>query len=117
MSTKFQGLETISRCTIERLSDVAVEVYLHLCVPLYADDIVILEEYHVDLQDALHALLGYPNMLGLQVNTANTKVTVFFCKSKRTLRKESCFYYHSEKLEIVEDVVYIGVLFGFNYRL
>ena len=76
MSTTFQGLETIARCTIERLSDDDVEVYLHLCVPLYADDIVILAESHVDLQDALHALLGYPNMLGLQVNTANTKVTV-----------------------------------------
>ena len=64
MSTKFQGLETISRCTIERLSDVAVEVYLHLCVPLYADDIVILAESHVDLQDALNVTLHYCNMWG-----------------------------------------------------
>jgi len=66
MSTKFQGLETISRCTIEHISD-DVEVYLHLFVPLYADDTVILAEYHVDLQDTLNAMLDYCNR-GLQVS-------------------------------------------------
>ena len=66
MSTKFQGLETISRCTIEHISD-DVEVYLHLFVPLYADDTVILAVNHVDLQDTLNAMLDYCNR-GLQVS-------------------------------------------------
>ena len=74
MST--QGLETISRCTIERLSN-DVEVYLRLFVLLYADDTVILAESHVDLQDALNAMLEYCNMWGLLVKTAYTEVTVF----------------------------------------
>jgi len=69
MSTKFQGLETISRCTIERLSD-DVEVYLRLFVLLYADDTVILAESHGDLQDDLNVMLEYCNMWGLQVKKA-----------------------------------------------
>ena len=77
MSTKCQGLETISRCTIESLSDDAVEVYVRPLVLLYADDIVILAESHVDLQDDLNVMLHYCNMWGLQVKTAYTEVTVF----------------------------------------
>ena len=69
MSTKFQGLDTISRCTIEHISD-DVEVYLHLFVLLYADDTVILAESHGDLQDDLNAMLEFCNMWGLQVKTA-----------------------------------------------
>ena len=62
MSTKFQGLLTSSRCTFVSLSDVAVEVYVRSLVLLYADDIVILAESHVDLQDALNVMLHYCNM-------------------------------------------------------
>ena len=76
MSTKFQDLETISRCTIESLSN-DVEVNLRLFVPLYADDTVILAEYHVYLQDDLNVMLEYCNMWGLLVKTAYTEVTVF----------------------------------------
>ena len=69
-------------------------MYVRPLVLLYADDIVILAESHVDLQDALNVTLHYCNMWGLLVNTAKTKVTVF-CKSKRKSIFEFEYYLDS----------------------
>ena len=80
---------------------------------LYADDTVILAESHTDLQAALDAMLDYCNTWDLKVNASKTKIIVF-CKSKKTLSKESDFYYNGEKVDIVEEFVYLGVLFSFN---
>ena len=113
MSTKFEGLENFSRCTFDCLSDDDLEVYLRLYLLLYADDTVILAESHDDLQHALNAMLEYCNIWDLKVNPTKTKVTVF-CKNKKTLLKERDFHYNNVKVDIVEEFVYLGVLFTYN---
>ena len=58
-------------------------------------------------------MFEYCNIWDLKVNPTKTKVIVF-CYSKKTLTNERDFYYDYDKVDIVEDFVYLGVLFTFN---
>ena len=56
MSTKFEGLATMSRATCNYLSDEDIDVYLKIFLLLYADDTLLLAESHSELQKALNAM-------------------------------------------------------------
>jgi len=86
MTTKFEGLATLSISTFNCLSDEDIEVYLRIYLLLYADDTVILAESHLELQSALYAMQEYCALWDLKVNAAKTKVVVF-AKSKARLNK------------------------------
>lgn len=112
MSTRFEGLETLSRSTFDMLSNEDVDVYLRIFILLYADDTVILAESQVELQNALYAMYDYCNLWGLKVNAAKTKVVIF---SKCKINKNRFeFFYDNVKLDIVDDFSYLGAQFKFN---
>ena len=112
MSTKFEGVSTLSEATFDCLSNSDVEVYLRLCLVLYADDTVVLAESQSDLQNALYAMNEYCLLWGLRVNASKTKVVIF--SHSKAGRDKFEFYYDDKKLDIVDDFSYLGVQFNYN---
>ena len=111
MSTKFEGLVSMSKATYECLSDDVMEVYLRIFLLLYADDTVLLAESSSDLQNALIAMYDYCKLWDLQVNEDKTKVVVF---SKSKFRQIPDFFYNGKRLEVVDEFSYLGILFNYN---
>ena len=80
---------------------------------LYADDTLLLAESANELQDALNALHAYCSKWGLRVNLDKTKVVVF---SRGKVRKYKCFYYGNDVIDVIDDYLYLGVIFNFNNK-
>ena len=80
---------------------------------LYADDTVILAENPQELQLAINAMSDYCNLWGLKVNTAKTKVVIFW-KNKRGLHNVPNFLFEGSILQIVDHFSYLGVQFSYN---
>ena len=76
---------------------------------LYADDIVIFANSAEELQQSLDLLLNYCNIWKLTVNVAKTKVMVF--RKGGMLPRNMSFYYNGERLEIVKEFKYLGMVF------
>lgn len=76
MSSKFDGLDTMSMATFEALSDNDIEVYLRIFLLLYADDTVLLAESQSELQKALNFMYDYCQLWDLHVNEDKTKVVI-----------------------------------------
>ena len=111
MSTKFEGLATMSKMTFDYLSTDDVDVYLRLFLLLYADDTVLLAENANELQKSLNAMYDYCSTWDLDVNEDKTKIAIF---SKRKFHSNVVFTYNNKPLEIVEDFPYLGILFNYN---
>ena len=94
------------------LSNDDIEVYLKLFVLIYADDTIILAESPDELQKSLNALFEYCNLWHLMVNTSKTQV-VF---SRGEIRNKPAFTYTCNKLQVVDDFVYLGVKLNYNGR-
>lgn len=88
--------------------DVRLIDFLKLFVLLYADDTVILAESYTDLQNALNIYENYCKRWQLTVNTTKTKVLIF----SKGRRVEHEFLLCDDKLEIVNEYKYLGVLFS-----
>ena len=73
MSTKFEGLTTMSKATFKCLSDDDVEVYLRIFLLLYAGDTVLFAESSTELQKVLDAMFDYCQAWDLHVNEDKTK--------------------------------------------
>ena len=73
----YKGLDTISTCVNNYLSDEDTEVFLRLYCLLYADDTIILAESPEDLQSDLNCVYNYCKDWNLTVNTSKTKVMIF----------------------------------------
>ena len=108
MSNKYSGLQLLTDSVTHLLSDDDVEVYFKLYLLLYADDTVILAENPQELQLAINAMSDYCNLWGLKVNTAKTKVVIFW-KNKRGLRNDPNFLFEGSILQIVDHFSYLGV--------
>ena len=76
---------------------------------LYADDIVIFANSAEELKQSLDLLLNYCNIWKLTVNVAKTKVMVF--RKGGMLPRNMSFYYNGERLEIVKEFKYLGMVF------
>ena len=94
------------------MSNDDIEVYLKLFVLIYADDTIILAESPDELQKSLNALFEYCNLWHLMVNTSKTQV-VF---SRGEIRNKPAFTYTCNKLQVVDDFVYLGVKLNYNGR-
>ena len=101
----FQGLKKLDDDTQKEL-----ETFMRLYV-LYADDTIILAENAEDLQVALNGLSEYYKKWCLKVNTAKTKIIVF---ARGKVRKYTKFQLGSNEIEVVEQYVYLGILFNYN---
>ena len=78
---------------------------------LYADDTIILAESVLELQSALNAVKVYCDKNFLKVNLTKTKVIVF---SRGKIRKIPEFFYGNDKVDVVDDYIYLGVTFNYN---
>ena len=86
-----------------------LETFMQLYVLLYADDTIILAETADDLQVALNGLSEYCKKWCLKVNTAKTKII-----ARGKVRKYPKFHLGSDEIEVVEQYVYLGILFNYN---
>ena len=79
---------------------------------LFADDTTLLSRSIFGLQRLLDRLAEYCNYWQLQVNVSKTKI---MCFSKATrLTKDEKWFYKGQKLEVVREFRYLGVIFSSN---
>ena len=88
-----------------------LDIFVKLCVLLYADDTVILAETAADLQNSLDALCNYSKSWDLKVNLSKTQI-VIFSKGRITTHPE--FMYDGKVVDVVDDYTYLGVVFNYN---
>ena len=86
--------------------------YLKILLLLYADDTVIMSNSAENLQKALTDLECYCTQWKLQINCSKTKI-IIFGKRKSSPDKFN-FTYSGNKIEIVDEFKYLGVLFRYN---
>ena len=98
------GLESISKILEEQLHS-----YINLFIILFADDTVLLSESELDLQKQLSALSHFCVRWKLKVNVEKSKIVIF---SKGRRLNDYLFYYNDVPIEVVDDFVYLGVLFS-----
>lgn len=92
------------------LPGVTISVNFQLQILLFADDMVLLATDEISLQKKINVLYDYFEKLDLKVNLGKTKVMVF--RKGGRLKQDIEFYYGSELIEIVNDYVYLGVIFS-----
>lgn len=88
-----------------------LDVYLKLCLLLYADDTVLLADNPTDFQNSLSAMHTYCKNFQMKVNAQKSKVLIF---SKGKVRTVPQFFLGHEELERVDDYCYLGVIFNYN---
>ena len=84
---------------------------------MYDDDSVILAESREGLQEGLDYLHDYCKRWKLTVNTDKTKVLVFARGGR--LSHDDHWFYGDYRLEVVNKLCYLGVVFGTSgkYRI
>ena len=105
----YNGLNDV--CNISHLlfDNDDIEVYFKLYLLLYADDTVIFAESANELQAALNAMYLYCETWKLKVNTAKTNIVIF---SKNRRGNTANFTFNNERLSVVEDFQYLGIIFS-----
>ena len=63
------------------------------------------------MQKALNAVSDYCSQWNLTVNTSKTKIVIF---SRGKVRRYPDFVFGSDKLDVVDEYVYLGVKFNYN---
>ena len=111
LGDKYNGLKSIKDLFAETIQNQEVETFLKLFVLLYADDTIILAENPIELQQALDATYSYCNRWKLKINIDKTKIIRF---SKRLNNAPPPFWINNERVEVVENYIYLGTTFAFN---
>ncbi|XP_071508531.1 uncharacterized protein [Diadema antillarum] len=113
LSCRFKGLQFLFEKVCVDILDKEVneDLFIHLYTLLYADDTLILADSAEELQLALNALHGYCIDWKLSVNTTKTKVLIF---SRGKVRNFPLFSFGEDKLDVVDDFVYLGIQFNYN---
>lgn len=90
-------------------------VLLKLFVLLYADDTILLADSSEELQKGLNKMNEYCERWKLNINRDKTKIVIFSLgKSKK---EQPVFKLGEDKLEIVDEYCYLGVIFRYNGSL
>ena len=90
------------------------ETFLKLYILLYADDTIVMAENPWDLQEALNAVSNYCELWKLKINVNKTKIIRFAKRKSGNPNNQYDFWLNGEKLEIVDDYVYLGTTVSFN---
>ena len=101
-----QSLNLIDNFCMENIT-----AYLRILILLYAEDVLLISESANGLQDALNAFSLYCKQWKLKVNTNKTKIMVL---SKRKFGIDSLFLLDNTKLEVCEDISYLGITLNYN---
>ena len=107
VSRHYKGLDTLSDDITYHLSDPDIEV----CLRLHADDTIVMAEIPEQLQKALNAVSDYCSQWNLTVNTSKTKIVLF---SRGKVRRYPDFVFGSDKNDVVDEYVYLGVKLNYN---
>ena len=107
----YGGLKYLESEVSDRLKSDNAKITLNLSCLLYADDTIIFAETPEELQKALDAVDSYCQTWHLTVNASMTKIVIF---SRGKVRRIPEFVYGGDKLEVVDDFVYLGVRFNYN---
>ena len=104
------------------LNDLAIELNrkklginidgLHICILLYADDIVIVSENEDNLQKMLTYVHEWCCKWDMKVNVEKTKIIHF--RKKRKKITDIVFTIGKDKIDIVSSYKYLGVIFDEN---
>ena len=92
-------------------NDVYISNIVKIMVLLYADDTILLADTPLDLQLALDSLDLYCEKWKLQVNSSKTKIMIFSKRKSKLLPK---FTLKGQKLDIVDQFLYLGIIFSSN---
>ena len=101
-----QSLNLIDNFCIENIT-----TYLRILILLYADYVLLISESANGLQNALNAFSLYCKQWKLKVSTNKTKIMVF---SKGKFGIDNFFLFDSTKLEVCEDISYLGFTLNYN---
>lgn len=85
---------------------------LSLYLLMHADDMVLFSESIDELQSMLNTLQLYTSEWNLDVNVSKTKVVIF--RNGGNNRTNEKWLYNGENLEIVDQFIYLGVVFNYN---
>ncbi len=91
-----------------------LNAYLRILVLMYADDTVLLFVSEFNMTHTLTSLHRYCSEWKLNVNCGKTKIVIFSRGQVHTSNFN--FYLGGEKIEVVNDYVYLGILFNYNGR-
>ena len=80
---------------------------LSMYMILFADDIVTFTTNPISLQSQIDSIYHYSEQWGLKINVNKTKVCIF---EKRKQAHDLEFYIGDEKLEIIDNFTYFGIL-------
>ena len=98
-------------CTITEKIQNTLHIFIQIVLLLNADDTVILSESLECMQKCLDIFQEYCNLWKLLVNSSKTKVIVL---SKRNSRQTYVVKLTGAKLEIVDSLTYLGIVFKYN---
>ena len=101
-------------CNYLDFSDDLVNTYLRLLVIMYADDTVILCDSEQNMKNALASLHNYCSEWKLTVNCSKTKIVIF--GRGRVATSNYNFQFGEERIEVVREYKYLGILFICNGR-
>ena len=88
-----------------------VSVYIKILVLLFADDTVLFGTNEADLQYTLDLFQHYCEHMKLTVNVSKTKIVIF---SSSRGNKDLHFTFQSNRIDIVDDYKYLGIVFAKN---
>ena len=112
---KYNGLSSLDSLFTDVTSNDELETFLKLFILLYADDTIVMAEGHEELQKALKAVSIYCDLWKLQINVNKTKI-IRFTKRKcpNDPANEYVFKLNNERIELVDDYVYLGTTVTYN---
>ena len=105
----------VNDCEMQLISDNCPYIniqMLNIFLIMYADDMVLLAEKPEGLQKMINSLFNYTQNWNLTVNTNKTKIVVF--RNGGKLRDNEKWYFNGCKLDVVNEFIYLGVLFFYN---
>ena len=115
LSARYEGLSSLNSLFTDVTSNDELETFLKLFILLYADDTIVMAEGHEELQKALEAVSDYCDLWKLQINVNKTKI-IRFTKRKcpNDPANEYVFKLNNERIELVDDYVYLGTTVTYN---
>ena len=111
----YNGLSSLNTLFTNATVNDDLETFLKLYILLYADDTIVMAESPNKLQEALKAVSAYCDHWNLRINVNKTKIIRFTKrKNPNNPANEYDFRIKEQKVEVVDDYVYLGTTVTYN---